>query len=267
MIDLLLCRYLGSLAAAEQLYDALYQWSQLRSIEVSTTSLAFFQDFIPSVTPGSYDASTSTYATLTAAIRKYADSYLLLVEKYVPSDGTLAEQFSRNDGSPLSARNLTWSYASFLTAVAACNGEVSASWGEASGREVPAQCLASSAQGTYVTPIVTSPESPCTTVTTVAVQFNVADSTTFGESVLIAGSIPELGNWDVTKALSLSSFDYQQEYPRWYVTVNLAAGTSFQYKYINKQPYGSVVWEAGDNRNYTVPTGCAEQVEVHDAWK
>ena len=192
---------------------------------------------------------------------------MLLVEKYVPSDGTLAEQFSRDDGTPLSARNLTWSYAAFLTAVAACNGQVSASWGEASGRDVPTTCLATSAQGTYFTPTVTSPTAPCTTVTSVAVQFNVADSTTFGESVLISGSIPELGDWDPTKAIPLSAFDYQQEYPRWYVTVDIPAGTNIQYKYINQQPYGSILWETGNNREYTVPTGCAEQVEVHDSWQ
>ena len=192
---------------------------------------------------------------------------MTLVEKYVPSDGTLAEQFSRDDGTPLSARNLTWSYAAFLTAVAACNGQVSDSWGEASGREVPTTCLASSAQGTYITPTITSPPAPCTTVTSVAVQFNVADSTTFGESVLISGSIPELGNWDPTKAVPLSAFDYQQEYPRWFVTVDIAAGTDFQYKYINQQSYGSIVWETGANREFTVPEGCAEQVEVHDTFQ
>ena len=48
--------------------------------------------------------------------------------------------------------------------------------------------------------------------------------------------------------------------------MNISAGTELEYKYINQQSYGSIVWEAGANRMFTVPEGCAEQVEVHDSW-
>lgn len=49
--------------------------------------------------------------------------------------------------------------------------------------------------------------------------------------------------------------------------MNISAGTGLEYKYIEKQSYGSIVWEAGGNRAFTVPVGCAEQVEVHDSWE
>lgn len=56
--------------------------------------------------------------------------------KYTPVNGSLAEQFERNTGTPLSAADLTWSYASALTAFAARDGVVPTSWG-AQGLTIP----------------------------------------------------------------------------------------------------------------------------------
>jgi hypothetical protein len=47
--------YLNTLAAAELLYDALYTWNKQGYITVTSTSLAFFQDFSSSVTAGTHD--------------------------------------------------------------------------------------------------------------------------------------------------------------------------------------------------------------------
>jgi len=101
--------YINTAAAAEFLYSALYQWSRLGSLAITTTSLPFFRDFLPTVSIGTYGSATSTYLTLTNAIRTYADGYMSLVEKYTPCGGGLAEQFSRSNGAPLSAVDLTWS--------------------------------------------------------------------------------------------------------------------------------------------------------------
>ena len=101
--------YINTLAAAELLYDALYQWQRLGTLTVTSTSLAFFRDFSPSIAIGTYSSSSTTYFTLTTAVRNYADGYMSIVEKYTPSDGGLAEQYSRADGTPLSAGDLTWS--------------------------------------------------------------------------------------------------------------------------------------------------------------
>ena len=106
--------YLCTAAAAEQLYDALFQWNRTGSIEVTDTSLAFFQSFSSNVAAGNYSSSSETFRNLTTAIRSYADGYLGIVEKYTPVNGTLFEQFSRADGSPLSAIDLTWSCVSCL---------------------------------------------------------------------------------------------------------------------------------------------------------
>jgi len=133
--------YLSTFAVAEQLYDALIVWNQQQKIDVTATSLAFFRQFIPSLATGSYAASTSTYSTLTTSIKNFADGFVLVNAKYTPSDGGLAEQYTRANGSPLSARDLTWSYASALTAFAARDGFVPPSWG-ASGLTVPSSCTA-----------------------------------------------------------------------------------------------------------------------------
>ena len=255
------------MAAAEQLYDALYQWNQIGSLTVTATSLAFFQDFSASVTAGTYASSSSTYTTLTSAIKTYADGYMSIVQQYTPSTGSLAEQYSKSDGSPLSAIDLTWSYAAFLTAVAARNGQVPSSWGESSANTVPSSCSGTSAQGTYTTPSATAPLPPCTTVTSVAVTFNVAETTNAGESILVAGSISQLGDWNTGSAIALSAGDYQNGYPRWYVTVSLPAGTAFQYKYLTMESDGSTTFEDDPNRSFTVPEGCAAEVELHDTYQ
>ena len=101
--------YINTAAAAEVLYDALYQWNRLGSITVTSTSLAFFKDFLPSVTTGTYQSSSSTYSTLTKAIKTYADGFMGVIEKYMPSGGLISEQFDRNSGAQLSAVQLTWS--------------------------------------------------------------------------------------------------------------------------------------------------------------
>jgi glucoamylase len=68
--------YLNTLAAAEQLYDALYTWNKQGYITVTATSLAFFKDFSSSVTAGTYASSTSTYTTLYNGVKTYADGYV-----------------------------------------------------------------------------------------------------------------------------------------------------------------------------------------------
>lgn len=211
---------------------------------------------MPSVAIGTYPSSSTTYTTLTTAIKTYADGYVGIVETYTPSNGSLAEQFSRGNGTPLSAVDLTWSYASFLTAVARRSGQMPASWGEPSANTVPPTCSATSAQGTYTTPTATAPSPPCPTVSSVAVTFNVAENTTFGETILLAGSIAQLGSWNTANAVPLSATDYQSEYPRWFVTVSLPAGTTFQYKFVKEESSGSITYEVRVSGIFIICWGC-----------
>lgn len=271
--------YIGTLAAAELLYDALYQWSKIGSLSVTSTSQAFFEDF-SSVATGTYSASSSTYSTLTSAIKTYADGYLSVVEKYTPSNLSLAEQFSKTDGTPLSAGDLTWSYAAFLTAVARRSGQVPTSWGESGASSVPSACVATSATGPYSTATAALPTSSgsgsattttscaaTATATAVAVTFDEIATTTFGENVYIVGSISQLGDWNTAEAVALSASQYTSSNNLWFVTITLPAGTSFEYKFIRKESDGSIEWESDPNRSYMVPTGCATAATVNTTWR
>ncbi|CAL5871099.1 uncharacterized protein PFLUO_LOCUS5345 [Penicillium psychrofluorescens] len=148
--------YLNTMAAAELLYDALYQWNKQGSLSVTQISLPFFQSLVSSAAAGNYSSSSATYSSLTGAVKTYADGFMSIVEQYTPSNGSMSEQFSRDDGTPLSASDLTWSYAAFMTAVARRNGTMPGTWGESGANTVPTQCEGTSANGTYVTPTAVS---------------------------------------------------------------------------------------------------------------
>lgn len=68
--------YLNTFAAAEQLYDAIYQWNTVGSITITSTSLAFFKDVNSSAAVGTYASSTTTFASIISAVMTYADSYM-----------------------------------------------------------------------------------------------------------------------------------------------------------------------------------------------
>jgi hypothetical protein len=70
-----------------------------------------------------------------------------------------------------------------------------------------------------------------------------------------------LGSWNTGAAVPLSS----AAYPVWSGTVSLPAGTYFEYKYIKKNPDGSITRESGGNRSYT--TGPSGSVTLNDTWK
>ncbi|KAF3026560.1 hypothetical protein E8E14_014018 [Neopestalotiopsis sp. 37M] len=95
-----------------------------------------------------------------------------------------------------------------------------------------------------------------------AVVFNEAVTVASGVTVKVAGSIEELGSWDTSSAVTLTSSGSS-----WSVTVPIAAGTSFEYKYIQVDASGNVSWESDPNRQYTVDASCAAAVSVDDTWQ
>jgi hypothetical protein len=102
----------------------------------------------------------------------------------------------------------------------------------------------------------------------VSVSFHELRSTVWGERVSIVGSIPQLGDWDSTRAISLSaSSRYTDDNPLWSTTVNMPPGTSFQYKYILFDIDGEVVWEQDPKHSYTVPTSCSSPATQSDSWQ
>ncbi|KAL6308371.1 glucoamylase [Sparassis latifolia] len=227
--------YLCTFAVAEQLYDALTVWASQGSLEVTSTSLAFFQQFDSGVATGNYSSSSSTYTTLTSAIRTFADGFIEINAQYTPSGGALSEQYNKNNGTALSAIDLTWSYASALSAFAAEAGTTYGSWG-AAGLQLPSTCTGG-----------------------VAVTFTVTYDTYYGQNVYIVGSVAALGNWSPSSALLMSSANY----PTWSITVFLPPSTAIQYKYIAMDG-SSITWEDDPNNSFTTPaSGSTTQ---SDSW-
>jgi glucoamylase len=280
--------YLTTLAAAEQLYDALYVWKQEGSLSVTLTSLGFFRDMVPTVDLGVHSATTSTFKELCDAVLDYADGFVDFVRIYVEPDGSMAEQFDKYHGRPMSARDLTWSYAAFLTAAARRKEAIPAPWGAALERPVPSVCFATSVVGSYAFPTSQIPVPPtktrpvtttnaskpsrssstgCATATSVTVTFNEFAVTTYGDTMKLVGDIDALGNWDPNAAVPLEASRYTSTNPLWKTTLKLKAGEIFQYKYINVGQDGSIRWEADPNHTYTVPANCATAVVRTDKWQ
>ncbi|KAK4699055.1 glucoamylase, partial [Phenoliferia sp. Uapishka_3] len=224
--------YLITLAAAEQLYDALYTWKKSGSISITSVSLPFFTAIYQKASVGTYSKESETYRDVMQAVENYADGFFSIVEKYTPADGAMAEQFHGTTGEPLSATDLTWSYASFVTAAAARRGEVPKGWNSA-GSGVAACSGAKSS-------------------TTVQVTFDEVVSTVYGESILVAGSLPELGSWDPEAARSLNAAQYTAQNHLWSRSLYLPPATTFEYKFIRKDGEGNIKWESGPNRYFAI---------------
>jgi hypothetical protein len=86
-----------------------------------------------------------------------------------------------------------------------------------------------------------------------SLKFAVKYATRPGQDLYVAGSVPELGNWDPNQAKPLGYVNDQL----WSGEVSLSptssikAGAKFQYKYIMKEG-SSIRWEGDPNHLYDV---------------
>ncbi|WDZ83414.1 carbohydrate-binding module family 20 domain-containing protein [Micromonospora cathayae] len=106
--------------------------------------------------------------------------------------------------------------------------------------------LTTPASGTYA---VTETFRGDTVTSAVAASFAATASTYYGQNVFVVGNVAALGGWNPANAVPLSSASY----PVWRATVNLPPNTAVEYKYLKKNPDGSVTWESGGNRSFTTP--------------
>ena len=171
------------------LYDAVAQFRANREITVDSINLAFFKDVYPSVKTGKYSSigyNSRTFYEITEAVSTYADGFVSIVREYLPANGSISEQYNRTSGQPLSAYDLTWSFASFITMSERRSGYYPASWG--SRREAAPKCGTAAPQGTYV-PALAAGAPNVTETCTVSTTFNVNASTYYGENIYLIGKI------------------------------------------------------------------------------
>ena len=115
-------RYRLTLARLSALFDAEYAINRDRPWS-RAPALGRYQGDVY------YSGGAYYFSTLAAAEFHYrngdrdqGDAFLETVRAYTPESGDLSEQFDQNNGAQTSARHLGWSYAAFLTAVAARRG-------------------------------------------------------------------------------------------------------------------------------------------------
>lgn len=137
--------YLATISMAEFMYRAALGFKKAGSITITATSEPFWSYFAPQVPTHSqidnaksvpfwwfiatpeqndsvrlhlitYDSDSIEFSILIAALEGWGDAFLRTVKYYTPEDGRLAEEFNRDTGAPQGAADLTWSYASLLTA-------------------------------------------------------------------------------------------------------------------------------------------------------
>lgn len=102
-------------AYAEHRFRAAMQLQQVPEIRVT----AFRQPTLEHLLrrPLEIDSSVPDLDELARAFANEGDAFLKTMLDVIPSDGMMAEQMSKVDGSPRSAKDLTWSYAALLTAI------------------------------------------------------------------------------------------------------------------------------------------------------
>jgi glucoamylase len=105
--------YLTTAAFSELYYRVATAFEVKGSIEVTENNSGFLENH----SVGSKIPSASREGQrLLARLRARGDRYLSTIRKHAGSQGELSEQFDRDAGVPVSARDLTWSYAAFLSA-------------------------------------------------------------------------------------------------------------------------------------------------------
>jgi hypothetical protein len=112
-----------------------------------------------------------------------------------------------------------------------------------------------------------TPATTCAANAKVQVTFNELVTTSYGDTIKLVGSTTELGNWDVSKGITMSPSQYTAARPLWSATVGLAKGVQLEYKFVKVSPGGAVTWESDPNRAYTVPQECGKTFTIEGKWR
>lgn len=101
------------------------------------------------------------------------------------------------------------------------------------------------------------------------VSFRIPYYTQWGQSLLVCGSEPVLGSWNVKKGILLSP-SHQGGELRWAGSLTVPAGFSCEYNYYVVDDKRNVLrWEAGNKRKLMLPDEVqdGDVVELHDLWQ
>ncbi|KAK6543641.1 glycoside hydrolase 15 protein [Orbilia ellipsospora] len=114
--------YLATAAMAELFYNAAAAYTAAGTITVTPTSEKFWKYFAPpadATLNRKYTNGSHTFKEMVRALQGWGDMWMRTVQHWAPADGRFPEEFDRETGQSVGAADLTWSYASFITAGAA----------------------------------------------------------------------------------------------------------------------------------------------------
>jgi glucoamylase len=106
-------------AVSEILYFAAIELAKKGEIKITHTNYEFYSKFLnvsglqPKMIIAKNDAK---FSEVLARFKSVGDTYMARVQYHKHVDGSMNEQMDRNSGFMLAAPDLTWSYASFITA-------------------------------------------------------------------------------------------------------------------------------------------------------
>ncbi|KAI5795670.1 Six-hairpin glycosidase-like protein [Geopyxis carbonaria] len=111
--------FLCTSTVSSVLYKAISHFVLQGYFDINDTNICFFNSLHPSgsAVPGHYTNGTPEFMAYLKAMFQYADRFLAVIRQHATNDGRLSEQFHSEDGSQQGARDLTWSYGSFIGAV------------------------------------------------------------------------------------------------------------------------------------------------------
>jgi hypothetical protein len=101
-------------------------------------------------------------------------------------------------------------------------------------------------------------------------QFKLPLFTQWGQNLLLVGSDPLLGSWDLARAKHMLPRHEGDAQLIWEVGVSVPANFHSQYSYCMVDEHMNVLkWEAGARRSLELPEGLENGavVEVHDQWQ
>src|SRR6267142_988792 len=93
------------------------------------------------------------------------------------------------------------------------------------------------------------------------VTFSINASTVTDSNMYVGGNIPQLGNWDVTRAIRMVATNCAgPTCTNWSITIGIPNGASYEYKFLTRADASpgdasNGVWEAGPNRIGEAPPG------------
>lgn len=115
--------YVTTAAFAELYYRVAQAITKNGEIRVTKNNIGFFQSALDKsqtykLKPGIKISNFSFLGRrLINNLNRKGDTFLSVIRKYASDQGKMSEQFDRDAGVPVSAYDLTWSYASFLSAI------------------------------------------------------------------------------------------------------------------------------------------------------